>query len=621
MITGMWTVWGTDPETKKEIWYWHPPQVLIKADPIQLRAEQWTPIDPEHQHTLFLTLLGQLAEVRYLKKTAPAEQVEAWIRQEDFTYAKQTPVVLAFYLPEHVRAVTQQTSVQGQNLSSNSLPLLLGETLAPTHIGEVALVADTHAEGWRPYSLHVLGEEGRALQRQIQQMIADFEAEARTERRRERAGIIALTSYHLAERQERYQRLHTLAQQLAALYLTAHQEKAQHITNTSPLRSLPETPYVVDIAALIPTPQPVQAILAAYSHAQSGMEGWDRATGIPTFVYSKEDGTTRIEFRPSDPDVQLDDATIKSLWHQVRQLSDIDGDVLLAMLAQAIATPHDAKDGVWITGKLILDYRGIKPIIKREKGRERKAGYRQEDLAEVAACASRMSNTWIRVEQWIADDTTTPPELQGKRSKKRQQTYLYTRESRLINISDIIRQHELHREPRAVSGQTNLMVAWRYQLGSWIDPFLQGANRQVAWLLQQALSYDPYHEMWEKRLARYFTFHMRINATKGGVTIAREIGQLIEELSLRINQRDPERTRQRFEKSMNRLEEDTLISGWGYQEDNPPLPARKWLEPWLKQTIWVTVAPIPLETSLHGPAVQALAAPREQHTQSQVKKH
>jgi len=377
----------------------------------------------------------------------------------------------------------------------------------------------------------------------------------------------------------------------------------------------------VDKAALIPTPQPVQAILAAYSHAQSGMEEWDRTTGIPTFVYSKEDGTTRIEFRPSDPDVQLDEATIKSLWYQVRQLSDIDGDVLLAMLAQAIATPHDAKDGVWITGKLILDYRGIKPIIKREKGRERKAGYRQEDLAEVAACASRMSNTWIRVEQWITDDTNTPRELQGKRSKKREQTYLYTRESRLINITDIIRQHELQRESRAASAQTNLMVAWRYQLGSWIDPFLQGANRQVAWLLQQALSYDPYHEMWEKRLARYFTFHMRINATMGGVTITREVGQLIEELSLRINQRDPERTRGRFEKAMNCLKGDKLISGWDYLEDNPPLPARKWLEPWLKQNIWVTVAPIPLEPSLYSPPVQALAAPEEQDTQSKAKKH
>ncbi len=135
MITGMWTVWGTDPETKKEIWYWHPPLALIEADPVQLRAEQWTPIDPERQHTLFLTLLGQLAEVRYMKKTASAEQVEAWVRQQDFTYAGQTPVALAFYLPEQVRAVTQKTSLPGQNLPSNSLPLLLGETLAPTHLG------------------------------------------------------------------------------------------------------------------------------------------------------------------------------------------------------------------------------------------------------------------------------------------------------------------------------------------------------------------------------------------------------------------------------------------------------------------------------------------------------
>lgn len=599
MIDGIWTVWGKDPETQQEIWYWCPPVLPVEADRAQLLAAQWMPIHLEHQHTLFLTLVGQLSEIHYVK-TAEAEQMEVWAHGEDITSAEQIPVVLAFYLPEQVRKVTQ-TALQ-QSMPSDSLPLLVGETLAPTRIGEVALVADSQAGGWRSYPLHLLGEEGRILRQQIQQIIREFAADARREHQRRRAGSAPLSSHSQVEREARYSHLHTLAQRLAMLYWRAHQERMEQIAEASPTRSLPQTLYVFDKGTIIPAPQPVQAVLAAYSSAQSNTNQWEHTTGIPTFVYHKEHGITSIEIRPSDQDIQLDDSLIQSLWNQVLQLSDIDGDVLLAMLAQAIATPHDEKDGVWITGKLILDYRGIEPIKKRMKnGQKRKAGYRLEDLADVAACVSRMGNTWIRVEQWIADDETPQQEPGGKRPKKRRKPYLYTRESRLINITDVIRQHELRRESGVTQAQNTLAVAWRYQLGSWIDPFLQGANRQVAWLLQQALSYDPYHETWEKRLARYFTFQMRLDVMKGGVVITREIGVLLQELSLPCNYRDPERTRQRFEKAMTRLQEDELISGWGYHQENPPLPARKWLYAWLTHSIWVTAAPLPSEMLLQDP--------------------
>lgn len=588
MITGMWTIWGTDPDTHQEIWYWHPPIVPVEEDAEQLRADKWVPVAPEQQHTLFLTLLGQLAEIRYLKKDAD-DTVEAWVQQEDMVYASTTPVVLAFYLPEHLRGATASSSISpsvADIADVPSMPLLVGDTLASVQFGEVALVADPSAGGWHPYRLQFLGEEGLAIQQQMLREITQLEVDARTSRSHKRFKTRLLKSYQVAVRQERYLKLHQLAQKLAELYWKSYQGLSPRTSTTSLIRTLPETPYVVGKGTIIPAPQPVQAVLAAYSNAQAGAEDWDTIKSVPTFVYNKENGTTHVEFRPSDPSTQLDNATIQSLWSQVRQLSDIDGDVLIAMLAQAIAAPHDEKDGVWITGKLILDYRGISPIMKRENGKLRRAGHRQEDLADVAACMSRMSNTWIRVEQWIEDDR----EHSGRksRSKKESKTYLYTRESRLINVTDIIRQHELQQingKPPMEQPQNSIAIAWRYQVGSWVEPFLQGANRQVAWLLQQVLSYDPYHETWEKRLARYFTFHMRINSTKGGVIIEREVGKIIEELSLPVNQRDPDRTRKRFEKAMDRLQADLLVSEWIYVSDNPPLPKRKWLPTWLQYRI------------------------------------
>ena len=126
-----------------------------------------------------------------MKKTAPAEQVEAWIRQEDFTYAEQTPVALAFYLPEHVRAG------HAADISPGAEPLL-GTHCRCCWERRLLLLTLERCTGCRHTCggmASVLtarpGRGGRALQRQIQQMIADFEAEARTERRRERAGSIA----------------------------------------------------------------------------------------------------------------------------------------------------------------------------------------------------------------------------------------------------------------------------------------------------------------------------------------------------------------------------------------------------------------------------------------------
>jgi len=93
--------------------------------------------------------------------------------------------------------------------------------------------------------------------------------------------------------------------------------------------------------------------------------------------------------------------------------------------------------------------------------------------------------------------------------------------------------------------------------------------------------------MWEKRLGRYFTFHMRMDP-RGGTTITREIGMLIEELSLPINHRDPEKTRQRMEKALKYLVSDGIISAWNYHAENPKLPSRKWLETWLRCKIQVS---------------------------------
>ena len=213
---------------------------------------------------------------------------------------------------------------------------------------------------------------------------------------------------------------------------------------------------------------------------------------------------------------------------------------------------------------------------------------------DIAACIGHMSNTWLAVRQWIGDDETASGGKRRKKAGKR----LFSHESRMVNVTDTIYQYELKLDsaqalrPHRDDSKAPVAIAWRYQFGSWIDPFLKGPNRQIAWLLQQVLGYDPYHETWEKRLARYFTFHMRMNAAGGGTSIIREVGDLINELSLPVDYRNPEKTKQRLERAMKRLVDDGQIDEWDYLEDIAQLPPRKWIEIWLTYSIQAHAAPI-----------------------------
>jgi hypothetical protein len=139
-------------------------------------------------------------------------------------------------------------------------------------------------------------------------------------------------------------------------------------------------------------------------------------------------------------------------------------------------------------------------------------------------------------------------------------------------------------------------VAWRYKPGTWAAPFLAAPNLHFALLCQTTLQYDPYREQWEKRLARYFMFYLRISGgpNYGGTTIRRAVGDLLTELELPLDTTNPQRTRKRFEQALARLVADRVIDAWDYAKDNPELPRRSWLPAWQQWGVYVTAAPLAL---------------------------
>jgi len=268
-----------------------------------------------------------------------------------------------------------------------------------------------------------------------------------------------------------------------------------------------------------------------------------------------------------------------------KTFNDTDGDIFLIMLAQAMTAAPDSDGSYWLRGDKVLDYRGIQRVTDRsEGGALQRHGHRTEDKVDVAQSIARLRRLTVKVRQWLIDE----PASKGKAPKRR----MYTAESYLITIREVITSRELLAEVDKTAQTYD--VAWRYQIGTWAAPFVSSPNRQVAWLAQKALNYDPYRQLWEKRLARYFIFHLRINTRSGSIT--RNVGMLLDDLSLPADADRPERTKTRFETALNRLRDDGQIAAWSY-ESGPALPARKWFATWRTHDVRIEVAPLGLPST------------------------
>lgn len=340
-------------------------------------------------------------------------------------------------------------------------------------------------------------------------------------------------------------------------------------------------PDIVDVfsagQALIPSCMPLQHVVNSIQNAASGASNWRIGeNNVPYFTGVSASGSTIIEY--------IDDRSTIEFWEQVKSFTDLDADVLLATLGQLLRSPREQdRRSAWIFADTLLDYRGITPIIKTDMpgGKKRRAGHRPEDKHDIAQSMHRITNLWVTVNQIIKVDEISA----GKRRKKKRTQY--TERSRVLSLESMWYQRELpdNDEPVLLKPPSSTPIGWLVRAGDWLEPFLE--NRQVAYLCKKVLEYDPLHEMWEKRIARYFFFHFRMNARAG--VFNREIGKLLADLSLPIDTRNPERTRRRFQKAMDRLAKDGQVNGWNYTEQVDD-KARGWLPTWLSQKIRIHIA-------------------------------
>jgi hypothetical protein len=547
-----------ESEKARSPWIWYP-QLAAPADHARgkQQARKWRRVTALHARQ-GLCLMGQLFPLYAVP--ASAETTEWWARSNDLSYVNKFPVALAFWLPPEIEVESQTSYVR------------TGQVRPPAHIGEIGVVWTGKAPAAYPVAL--LAEEGLRLCTEIGEAVEGFLSSARS----------------FEEWLAVSEQVQEPVQYLVSLFWQLHQNK--HPAQ----QPLPGLSNIFEGKTHVPFPATVsvEAVLAAYSNADSGMTRWSQQGDFPQYRFEHADGATLVEVRPKKPGLKVDETTSRSLWQRVRNLSDLDGDVLIASLAHYMSMSGSEKDeegyGV-ITGNQILDYRGITPIMKKDPGSsiKRRAGHRQEDLAGVSQCYERVISTWVTMRRRKGYSLESPLLL------VKQVVRRHTDEDALAAVEDAeLEEATLQALIREELGddaeEHSFVVAWLYRPGDW---FKQGASqrRSLAWLCQKALTYDLEKEFWERRLVRYFLFQLRLNAMAGG-GITRTISTFFEELSLPVNERDPQKTRNRFEKAMDRLVADHEIAAWEPVPGNPILPRTEWLPIWLRWRILITVAPL-----------------------------
>ncbi len=350
-----------------------------------------------------------------------------------------------------------------------------------------------------------------------------------------------------------------------------------------PTTTLPAAPTLFRSGpATVPSCLAVQAVLAAIHHAGPAASEWTPlAQAQPAFYWRKPGGAITVSVPLLWGDAPPGRACAAA-WKVARGLDDLDGDVLLVALAHSLV--HGRPDGTtWITADAILDERGLRPKSKRAGAARYQAGHRREDRECVAVSMERLGRLWLNLAAVAAVERYGAG---GHRCRRDDEGALLIISERLV-----------HGE-----GEGELPVAWRFRPGPWLAPFLAPPNRQTVDLIPAVLRYDPYHQRWEKRLGRYLTFHLRMDARRArGAPLVRRLGPLLDELCLPMDRRHPERTRTRCETALNRLARDGVIGAWVYtfrsQADLAALPARRWLDLWRGAAIAISAPHRPAHTA------------------------
>ena len=575
------------PDTPKpglpRLWLWSPwePDKLTRSPANQLIAEGWIPSADQGNITSAGVLQTQLYET--LHQIIPESQsTQLWYKSD--SPQEPFPVVLAFSIPDTIYDDLRMIPL----LSPFPLP----------QMGEYAFIANQdnsltlyHIKNLSPEAQQrweTLGDMLKALSFPLMwpaftkqhAIVLDEQASSLLDE----GSALAEASIHIENLRNVLQRenlshlwqeVQRMARELAEAYYLHHQSNKAQVAQSLPKIVNVFQEGISEVFTGLPFQAYPDAVIARKATWEEIFSAQEHEV-IIAHSRVKPGGTTTTQVR-GDATGKDREIVLADLRAQVNKLSDLHSDIYWAMVAQLVKGPKDEGGNTWISVQQLLAYRGIEPIHKIENGHQRPAGHRMEDKFDYSQIISSMENTWIKVSNMEIIDN----EAESGKDKKRGRSRI-TRESRLFMFGDIVYHQEL-----SLDGEPGRRypIAWQYRASNWMFPFLDGPYRFVGVLLEKTLNYDPHNEFWEKRLAKYFMIYLRTQASKHNRPI--KIQELFDECNLITDERNPQRTRDRFEKAMNTMLKDGHLQQWDYQENMKALPARRWLATWMNYHIVV----------------------------------
>jgi predicted XRE-type DNA-binding protein len=252
------------------------------------------------------------------------------------------------------------------------------------------------------------------------------------------------------------------------------------------------------------------------------------------------------------------------MWRQVSDLNDLDADVLDMMSALWIQQARDPNDFARINVKQLLELRGLKP--KTGEG-GRASGFRPEQKQQLFQAIQHISSLFLL----IYDMEVPRGDSKGRERREVR--------SRAFVITDVMGNR--------TSGGMNMDIEeFLIRPGVLFGHFLFGPGRQLALLSSKAIQYDRIRQEWEKRLARYFSWIWRNDATNDRPVRSFLVRTLLEAVGKTVDEDHPKRTRDRLERALTQLQVDQVIAAWEWDRERVGFrEPRNWQDYWLEWAV------------------------------------
>lgn len=321
---------------------------------------------------------------------------------------------------------------------------------------------------------------------------------------------------------------------------------------------------------VVPGPSHYHAVreaMALNTFQQVGESPW------PTAVLGQGGARGVAQLRPAGTEEQALvapeelECLREMMWKQREELSDLDADVLDALSALWISNARSPKDDAVAAVDDLLSMRRLQPKLG---GNGCRGGYRPHQRAEVLRALCHIQNLWIQMVELEVYEVDS-------RGRRRTKPTRHAIQSRAFVITDRMGQIRL-------DGLLDVQK-FVFRPGKVFAMFLFGPGRQIALLAAKALAYDPHRQSWEKRLTRFLSWQWRCDGGGQIQGVTFSIPALLEVVGERPDEeKRPGRIRDHLEKAFETLQQDKVISGWAYVEEEVER-SKGWVQRWLGQQV------------------------------------